>query len=235
MVPHINIGKRPRDPWHASMFLGYPSDTPFGNLALAEMEMFIRIDYINDCLEALYRDWCALVPGLKGFVPPEVPWLRFRTEELVSSVRRVCDALISTSHILGERVTTGSYPTRLRIDCIGHLLRRFRQRPENQPSYLVAFSPHVPVLSLMNEMSNTFKHHFVNFETVNVVGSREPSAFYLTMDRNDTDNNPAFKGVPLSLFISDIDRLITDVREDHERLLAELNTPEGEQTVGGCG
>jgi hypothetical protein len=71
MIPQIDIGKKPQEIFNVSIMVGYPDDTPFGNLNLAEMEILTRIDYLNQCLKSLYDDWHLLIPNLKDFVPPE--------------------------------------------------------------------------------------------------------------------------------------------------------------------
>ncbi len=159
------------------MPLGYPADTPFGNLNLAEVELFYRIDYLNLRIESLYKDWQAHVLDLKGFVPPEVLWLRYQTEDIIYSLRKLTDTLIQMSYILGENDARGKFPKRIAVDCIGELLRKLKGSEQDVCAYLACYRTHIPFLILVNDISNTYKHHFVNAETVNIVPSAEPSAF----------------------------------------------------------
>src|SRR5665648_374834 len=107
MIPQIDIGKKPQEVFNVSIMVSYPDDTPFGNLNLAEMEILTRIDYLNQCLKSLYEDWHLLIPNLKGFVPPEAMWIRYKVEDIIYSMRKILDGLISISYILGVFILSG--------------------------------------------------------------------------------------------------------------------------------
>ncbi len=223
MIPQLDIGKRPRQDLHADMLLGYPAHTPFGNMNLAEVEFFSRVDYLNVSLERLYRDWKSHVAHRpKGIVPPDVVWLRYRTEDIIYHLRKMTDTLIGLSCILGERAAQGKYADRITVDSVGSLLNKLDRDEQDCPDWMKCYRAHRPFLVLVNDISNTYKHHFVNHETLLVVASEEPSAFYLASPQNKAAGKPELQGVRISRLVRLANYLIHDVRADHRRVLAEM-------------
>lgn len=206
------------------MFLGYPTNTPFGNLNLAEAELFHRVDYTNVCIEGLYDGWKKHVPSLKGFVRPDVVWLRYQSEYVVHLLRRLTDTLIAISCILGHHALSGAYPDRIVVDSIGLLLKKLGSEGVGCPAWVECYRPHRAFLTLVNDISNTYKHHFVNYETVLVIAVREPSAFYLPSPQNKATSNPDLQGVAISRLVELANRLISTVRKDHRGMLPSSST-----------
>ncbi len=214
------------------MFLTYPSDTPFGNLNLAAYELIVRVDFINVRLQELYEKWEKFEEAHKGgfpdqrghpfvrqdgILPHDVPWLRLRIEEIVYWIRKTTDTLIALSWMLGEHLQTGSFPCRLDADSIHAVLGRLEC--SSQPVHIELFWPHRPTLSPINDVSNTYKHHFVNHETVGVYGELGPTAYWISMRMNDSRSPAQFKGILLSDIVAGFGRLLTDVRAAHQQWL----------------
>lgn len=173
MIPQIEIGKKPQEVFHVDMMVAYPEETPFGNLNLAEMEILTRIDYLNQSLQNLYKDWHLLVPNLNGFVTNDVLWIRYKIEDIIYSMRKILDGLISISYILAEFILSGSFPKKISIDSIGKLLRKLEDDPPKYPE-----------------------------------------------SQNDTRNMPIFKGCSLSSLVQSANKLISDIRNDHKRMMS---------------
>jgi hypothetical protein len=217
-IPQIESIKNVQEPLHVKMLLPYPSQTPFGNFQRAQVELIYRIDYLNMHLQRLYEEYQTSTQGMNGFVPQEVLWFRFRIEEIVYGIRKTTDTLIALSCLLGENLQTGHFPLRLAIDCIGKMLRKLRST--GQPAHIELFRPHELTLKLINDVSNTYKHHFVNYETLTVIGQLEPTVYWLSMPKNDSRHSPSLTGILLSEFVVAFTRMLKEVRLAHEHWLS---------------
>ncbi len=212
-IPQLYSVKRPNERLNAVMFLPYPSDTPFGNMLLADVELLARIDYINVKLNDLYCRWELLVPRLHDEIPPEVIWLRLEVEEVIYWLQKSIDTLISATSILVSHRLTGVFPERIGVDDIGSLLNHFRTQPSSELSTL--FRPYQNALELINAIANTYKHHFANHELVKIVGKAGPTAYYIHMLKNDSRNPAKFSGVLLKEIVKSCSEVIKAVREQH--------------------
>jgi len=81
-------------------------------------------------------------------------------------------------HILEVRQSAGVYPTRISPDAIGPLLAL-----QNIPAWVQA---HCDFLRLLNEISNAYKHSFINSDAM-LVGRDEPGVYALSLQRNDLE------------------------------------------------
>jgi len=203
---------------NVSMLLPYPDDTPFGNLQRAQVEFISRIDYINSRLVCLYQTY-ARGAHVQGFVPQKIQWLRLEIEEVVYWLRKSVDTLICLTSVLASHRAHGDYPKRIPVDCIGAALDRLTRA--RIPLAVEVFRGHRDALWILNAISNTYKHHFVNYETVSIIGADGPVAFYVTMERNDTQNEPELKGVRVSELVESCSGIFKDVRERHHDWLVD--------------
>jgi hypothetical protein len=219
MIPQIESVKKLGEFLNVRMLINYPSNTPFGNLNLVQMEVVGRVDYINSQLTRLYQEYRTYIPELNGFVDLDILWFRLRIEEIMYWIRKTADNLIALSWVLGEYLKTGGFPKKIAVDCIGGLLDRLKK--DGQPSHIEFFRPHAVILKLINDISNTYKHHFVNHDNVNVLGVEGPTVYWTSMDRNDSQNCPRFQGVTLSEPVAGISRLLGVVFSAHRLWLSQ--------------
>ncbi len=216
-VPQIFNVKTPEEQLNARMLLSYPADTPFGNLNLAQLELIGRIDYLNTRIAELYATYARYATNIEGTVPLQAQWLRLEIEEIVYWLRKSTDSLICITSILAEFRGKGAYPVRIPVDCIGAALNRLKISPV--PQTVAVFQPHANTLLAINAISNTYKHHFINFETVNVLGPAGPTAFYISMERNDAKNPATFYGILVSDLVGACNKMYRDVRGKHAEWL----------------
>ncbi|MCY2925403.1 MAG: hypothetical protein NT031_08180 [Planctomycetota bacterium] len=217
-IPQLDSGKKPHEAMHVDLLLPYPSGTPFGNLGLAEMELLCRADYVNVSLEWLYRTW-QTVAHIAGSLPPEVNWIRFRTEDIVYSLRKIFDTLISISFILGECKASGANANKIDIDCIGALLKALDSKGQHPQPWVACYIAHRPFLELLNKVSNAYKHSLANHETLLVHPRQEPAAYYISNPQNKATPNLQLDGVALSHLIDLANSAFKSIRQDHRRLL----------------
>jgi len=194
----INNGKQPDDPINAMLhWIPLPSETPYGNFQLKFVKIVQRIDQANRRIRESVANWelCqADVPAL-GAYETHV----FCNEEIVYMIRRAADELISLLWCLSSLENEGRYPERIKVDCLGSVLNQDAKERHQ------AVAQHVELIRMLNEMSNAFKHSFVNSDQ-SLLGADGPRIHSLAIHRNRLGANPEFHGVLLSELIDHFDR-----------------------------
>src|SRR5215212_8562316 len=108
------------------------------------------------------------------------------SEQVIYWLRKTADELIGLHHVLASRVANGEYPDRVSPDSIGGLLRGKAVPPP--------FVEHVDFLETLNEISNAYKHSFINSD-LNLVGRDEPVVYALGLHRNKLEKSSALYAV----------------------------------------
>src|SRR5690606_2223411 len=114
--------------------------------------------------------------------------------------------LICLSYILNYKHKNGNYPKKIKIDSIGRFLN-------SQTKYLSEFAPYRDYLEKLNEVSNAYKHSFLNGQTMNLRGSFEPVLFALDLKYNDKSMKPTFYSIKLKGMITEFDEMFQALKE----------------------
>jgi hypothetical protein len=101
-----------------------------------------------------------------------------RTEETVYWMRKTADEIIGLVAFVAERQATGKWPTALAPFPIADVLKK-------PPAWV---QPHLSFLNLLNEVSNAYKHSFVNSDLM-LIGRDEPGVYALSLKDNNLDKN----------------------------------------------
>jgi hypothetical protein len=173
-IPQINIGKQPEQHFNIVHMLPLPADTPFGNMALKYTQIVFRLDHANLLIREVFRSYVRAKTADDGTITHHL----LLAEELVYWIRKTADELIALVHILNERQSAGAYPDRINPDGIGPFLAL-----KNIPAWA---QPHCDFLRLLNEISNAYKHSFINSDAM-LVGRDEPGVYALSLKRNDLE------------------------------------------------
>lgn len=173
-IPQINTGKQPGQHFNVVHMLPLPADTPFGNMALKYTQIILRLDHVNLLIREVFKSYTRAKAADDGTITHHL----LLAEELVYWIRKTADELIALVHILSLRQSTGVYPERISPDAIGPLLAL-----QNIPAWA---QPHCDFLRLLNEISNAYKHSFVNSDAM-LVGRDEPGVYALALRRNDLE------------------------------------------------
>ena len=188
----IDNGKSPSELYNASLGFWLPPDSPYGNLTLKLMKLCERIDEANLRLTESCAFWeQARADG----TPPNNASQRhtYANEQAIYLLRRSADEMIALICCLYKWEANHIYPRRIKIDSIGTLLLRLEQFPDQ---HLKPCSQHVPLLTVLNEISNAFKHSFVNSD-ISIIGRDEPLIFALSLDDNRLVSGTKFHSVSL--------------------------------------
>lgn len=173
-ILQISTGKKPEQHFNVVHMLPLPADTPFGNFALKYTRLILRLDHVNLLIREVFESYTRAKAADDGTIAHHL----LLTEELVYWLRKTADELIALVHILGVRQSAGVYPERISPDGIGPLLAL-----HDVPAWAQA---HCDFLRLLNEISNAYKHSFINSDAM-LVGRDEPGVYALSLQRNDLD------------------------------------------------
>jgi len=199
-VPQIDNGKQHHQPINVVHIPVLPSDTPYGNLLLKSMNIVRRLDRVNVEVRRVFSSY--VHPKRHNHLDPSQDLLehQFYAEQVVYWLRKTADELISLAYVLGESKATGSWPREIKVDSIAGL-------KHNPPSHVrELFAPYEGYLFTLNEVSNAFKHSFINTD-MTVMGSEYPVVYALALDRNKLSNEPQFYAVRFADLVENFSRL----------------------------
>jgi hypothetical protein len=189
-------------------FLPLPKETPFGNLFLSWLEILQRTDRINDLIIDLYNDF-EIIKQNKGVVKQDISSLfykqKFLTEQIFYWLRKTTDELISLIYILDFNKKKNAFPTKIEINSIGSLLKKEVYIPE-------LFDDFKKILKILNEISNGYKHSFINSQAHTYHGENYIVIFALTVDYNNLKNQPKFHSYKFSDVIENYNMFLSEVK-----------------------
>ena len=197
----IQNGKKPDELYNARLFFWLPPDSPYGNFQLKQMKLCMRLNEANRRLLDSYHFWHAAKPGKI----PSNAYERhvYANEQAIYMMRRAADELISMIWCLYEFEKHRTYPKKIKVDCIGALLD-----PKNN-QLLDIFQPHRGILQALNEISNAFKHSFINSD-ITLIGLNEPCVQALALRHNEQEEGAKFHNVTLRQIVTEYNSFYQD-------------------------
>lgn len=192
-IPIIEALKKHKDYLNADQMFDFSADTSFGNLNLNWIEILQRIDRVNDLIIDLYKEFAILKanhenPRVENAVKISDLFYRqkFLSEQIFYWLRKTADEIISLLYLLNYIKKHKHEPKKLNVSSIGEFLK---SKTEIAP-FLEKYRAYFEVL---NEISNAFKHSFVNAQTHTYVGTMYPIVFALSYHHNNRNNDLKFK------------------------------------------
>lgn len=198
-APQIQTGKAPDEHLNVRHMLPLPADTPFGNLSLKHTLIIQRLDHVNLMLRTVYES------HERALADPFSDALLQHTllaEQVIYWLRKTADEFIGLYQVLSLREETGSYPDRVSPDSIGRLVHGGTAAP--------LFAEHMKFLTTLNDISNAYKHSFINSD-LNMVGRYEPVVHALGLRQNDLRNEPTLSAIPLRDIVADFNAFFATV------------------------
>jgi uncharacterized protein Veg len=206
--PIIESLKKHNEILNDNQFLSLPNDTPFGNLFLSWVEIIQRTDRINDLIIELYTDF-DIIKQNRGKINPDVSSLfykqKFLTEQIFYWLRKTADELIGLIFILDFNQKNKVFPIKIGINSIGHLLHK----KDYIPGLYDGFKDY---LKIVNEISNGYKHSFINSQAHSYHGENYPVVFALTLDYNNLKNQPNFLSYKFSDILENYNLFLGDIK-----------------------
>lgn len=204
-IPQIDTEINNSEPGKRNAGYSMPSETPFGNFYLKQIKIIQRVDRANFLVRQAFDTHSAI----SNFHPADYNRVRdhfFIIEEAVFHIRKIADEMISLYSVLDLFEKNGIYCKSIDIDCVGRLFKK-----KNKNKFMTfPFDGHIEVLSLLNEISNAYKHSFVNTD-ISLHRPYEPVVYALSLKMNTLDNSESFYDVPLSFLIKQFDLFYRDI------------------------
>lgn len=204
IIPQVVTGKKPGQRLNLSQILtNLPSDTPFGNLMLKHMKIVDRIDRVNSSIELVFSSY-----SLARIDDEKEDLMRHQliTEEIIYWLRKTADELISLQYVLYVQKQAGAFPRKVEVDCIDSL------NNSNQEDFKHLFINHASLLKILNEVSNAYKHSFLNSD-ISLVGNLEPYVFALSLKRNNLEKQPVFHSCSFRDLIEEFNKFFLNSTE----------------------
>ncbi|WP_219273310.1 hypothetical protein [Pseudomonas sp. Xaverov 83] len=202
----VDIGKQPEEPLNVSMLLPLPADTPYGNFQLKWMDMLSRLNEANRQIIISHETWNATIRGdIEDSMKDVFNTHRFATEYAVIGLRRIADELVALIWCLEQLATTGEYPSKIKVDCLGHVFKQNYNGPDE------IFARHLDLFRTLNDLSNTFKHSVIQSDLARI-GADEPLILALNLKGANLESEPVFYNVSLTRLIEGYNQLFADCR-----------------------
>lgn len=190
----IANGKKPDEPYNASLGLWLPPDSPYGNLQLKYMKIILRLDEANRKIADSWQFWnVCQSAGMLSVCAFERHV--FSNEEAIYMLRRAADELVSLVGLLSIYEDRAKYPSSIKVDCLGAVIAQCESKRHK------VFADHIDLMEVLNDIANAFKHSFINSEHT-FLGSREPRIHALGLAYNKLSSEPKFYDVSISDLIS---------------------------------
>lgn len=126
----------------------------------------------------------------------------------------IIDEIIALLYILEKRSEDGDYPDTIEIDSIGTLLDKL---DKGEQKYLQFFKSYQDFLRLVNDITNTYKHSFINDHILFFRQLDVPTVYAIKSakykNRNKFDKNAnKLISIPLEEVISESNKMFTNYR-----------------------
>lgn len=202
-IPQIKLIQSKGQLIHDDDIIKFDPHSDYGNLTIKYFVILTRIAKVNLEVEKMYKGFKDIDYYKEN--PIIYPKLNdcyeyHKIEQIIYDIRVSTDQLICLSYVLNYNRTTGKYPNKIKIDCIGKYLKF-------QTEYLREFAPYRSYLEKLNEVSNAYKHSFLNGQIMNLRGSFEPVLFALDLKYNDKSEKPVFYSIKLAGIITEFDEM----------------------------
>jgi hypothetical protein len=207
-APIIEALKPYKEFFNVKYSLNLPPDSAFGNLTLSWWELVIRFECVNDLIVQLYEEFYILkrkILGTQMSDEGETYRQKFYTEQIFYWLRKSADEIISIFSLLNDVKTYGNYPVQIKCSSIGNFL--------SGDPFDATLEKHRKLLEILNEISNGFKHSFINSQIHSLHGSEYPVVFAYTLHFNKRSNKAKFHALDLKGVLRDYNLFLSDAKQ----------------------
>lgn len=217
-IPELDIKKKNEWALHKdNLVIDFPI-TEYSNLSLKWIEIIQRIDNINELIKNLFTDFQLINADIlsdkiiESYIKTPLHYKqKFLTEQIFYWIRKTIDEIISIIYVLEYLKKYNEFPMQIKIDCIGKLLNEKNILSKIKNKYLELFK-------IINDISNTYKHSFLNSEVHNHIGEKDPLVFSYGFKNNDLKKEKIFTSYKIEDIINSINPLIIDFIEHIKKI-----------------
>ncbi|OAB30535.1 hypothetical protein SAMN05444395_11113 [Flavobacterium fryxellicola] len=209
--PILESLKKYKTHFNAEQFISLNPDSDFGNLNLIWTQIVVRIECVNTQIIDLYQTFYIekAKRESEGFAINNLDESYMDimiTEQIFYWLRKTTDEIISLTSLSTDFENNGTYPKKIKVSSIGEFLKL-------KTPFIGVIEKHKDLLKLLNEISNTFKHSFINPQIMAYIGSEYPVVFAYNLHFNDLKNQGNFIQIELKKFLNDYDIFLLDIKE----------------------
>lgn len=192
----------------------------WGNLSSKVSFIFSRLDYLNDILVSIcekveiYNINFKKRNGLTSRKVKIAPYIEII--HVMSDLRMIVDELIALLYIVEKREVLGDYPKKIEIECIGDLLGKWHENKFDDVNF---FSDYKVFLKNVNDITNTYKHSFINDHILFYRQLEKPTVYAL---RNFNKEFDIHKNKLLAIPLEDIVNEFNTMFKDYRTLLKKM-------------
>jgi len=205
--PVIEVLKKHGVPLNGIDLLKLPTNSVFGNLSLSYLEIILRVEWANNLIERLHENYELVLNNFDQSFSSE-PLVFFEhkmiIEQIISCLRKTADELISLSWLLDE-LKSNSHPDKIKISCIGDLLK-------TPTVFGKGIEKHCKILKEINEISNAFKHSFINSQFHSIYNPETPTVFSYYLKYNNLKNKPSIYQISLESVLIDFSNFLKEMK-----------------------
>jgi hypothetical protein len=189
--------------------LPLPVDTPYGNLGLTYMQIMTRTECLNKLIKNLFTGFhtfkrSIVVRGGSSNLD-ESFMHKFEIEQVIYWLRKTADDFISIIFIINHFKVFGEYPEQIQVASVGKFLKLTDKS-------LYKLDNHIKLLTIINDVSNAYKHTLLNAQLHSHIGVEEPVVFALSAF-NKAGDIPKFYSHSLCLMLKEYNTFLRDVRQ----------------------
>jgi hypothetical protein len=208
--PILESLKKYKTHFNKEQFISLNPDCNFGNLNLNYMQLVIRIECVNSQIIDLYQKFYTEKYKREnegfGMSNLDESYLDIMiTEQIFYWLRKTTDEIISLISLCTDYKRNGEYPKKIKVSSIGEFLNL-------KTPFIEVLEKNKDLLKLLNEISNTFKHSFINPQIMAYKGSEYPVVFAYNLHYNDLKSEAKFIRIELKKFLNDYDKFLFEVK-----------------------
>lgn len=188
----------------------------WGNLGNKVLFILNRLDYLNDILASIFQKVeninhnRKLRNGMTDNKTAVAPYIEII--HVMSDMRMIIDELIALLYIVEKRKEIGDYPDLIEIDSIGALLKKWENGEFDELCFFVDFKDFIKTI---NEITNTYKHSFINDHIIFFRQLDTPIVYawknkaYKQRNKFERDENK-FIAIPLKDIVGDFNKMFSE-------------------------
>lgn len=186
-IPQIDVPQGNPTMLNKEFLFNLPPSPLFGSHNLRFMDYAARHNYVNALIREIYieHNIGKNIRENKTFYSFDVTHYTYKNniETVIYWLRKTTDEMISLVYYINFVKREKIEPTKIEVDSIGKLLN-------DQGNIKTLFTDHILFLTSLNNISNSYKHSFINRETSHLIGVEEPTVVSLQMKENDINKIP---------------------------------------------
>lgn len=204
--------------FNMNFFFDLPTTPEFGNMGLKNYDYGQRHHFVNSLLREIFIDHELEKESRKGemvTIDNLFYKIKNQTETVIYWIRKTADDLIGVAYFVFKIYVQKIGVDKIDIDSIG----RLQFCPEQE--FKDVFKDHMTHLEELNNVSNSYKHSFIQYESGHLIGKNEPTVVALYLRKNSTQYDPEYYSLSLRSVINNYSNFFIHAYEQVKQWMEE--------------